>query len=76
MTEIQVSNCIDNMKIYLSKMLRKDIKTPDIANLLRVEHTTLLSMKMRNSKVFIYYLTIWCIKNKIDISNFVKIKEE
>ena len=76
MTEIQVSNCIENMKIYLSKMLRKDIKTPDIANLLRVEHTTLLSMKMRNSKVFIYYLTIWCIKNKIDISNFVKIKEE
>jgi hypothetical protein len=74
--EIQISDCIDNMKIYLSKMLNKDISTPDIAKLLRVSHTSLLSMKSRNSKIFIYYIAIWCIKNKIDISNFVKIKEE
>ena len=76
MIEIQISDCIDNMKIYLSKMLNKDISTPDIAKLLRIGHMALLSMKSRNSKIFIYHLAIWCIKNKIDISNFVKIKEE
>jgi hypothetical protein len=57
-------------------MLNKDISTPDIAKLLRIGYMALLSMKSRNSKIFIYHLAIWCIKNKIDISNFVKIKEE
>ena len=63
---------VENFRLHLAKEKKKKISDLEIAKELGLNRATMAQHKHDNSTSFLSYLSIYCIKNNIDIREFCK----
>lgn len=63
---------IENIRFYLANKYKKIISEKDIAKELGLNYNSLANLKTRNSRTILMYIVIFCVKNNLDIRNFVR----
>lgn len=64
---------IENIRFYLAHKNKKIISEKDIAKELGLNYNSLANLKTRNSRTILMYIVIFCVKNNLDIRNFVRL---
>lgn len=64
---------IENIRFYLAHKNKKIISEKDIAKELGLNYNSLANLKTRNSRTILMYIVIFCVKNNLDIKNFVRL---
>ena len=63
---------IENIRFYLAHKNKRIISEKDIAKELGLNYNSLANLKSRNSRTILMYIVIFCVKNNLDIRNFVR----
>lgn len=65
---------IENFRHYLAKEKNKKVTDLEIAKTLGLNRATMAQHKHDNSTSFLSYLSIYCIRERIDIGKFCEYK--
>ena len=63
---------IENFRLHLAKEKKAKVNDLEIAKMLGLNRATMAQHKHDNSTIFLSYLSIYCIRNNIDIRQFCK----
>ena len=66
---------VENIRDYLEEKEKVKITAINIAEELEMSYKTLANFKNRESRNFLIYVTIWCVKNNLDVRDFVKVEK-
>jgi hypothetical protein len=63
---------IENIRFYLAHKSKRTISEKDIAKELGLNYNSLANLKARGTRTILMYVVVFCVKNNLDIRNFVR----